>query len=116
MRIHHVAFRTGDLPRLARFYEEVVGLTITRRDADRSVWLDAGGAILMLEARAEGEPDLPDGSRELLAFEVAAGTFAACVERLGDTPIHDRTAFTVYFRDPDGRRLALSSYPEPLGG
>ena len=28
--------------------------------------------------------------------------------------IEDRTAFTLYVRDPDGRRVGLSSYPTPL--
>jgi hypothetical protein len=29
-------------------------------------------------------------------------------------PIEDRTAYTLYVRDPDGRRIGLSSYPDEL--
>ena len=60
MRIHHLAFRSGDIARLERFYVEVLGL-----------------------------------ARAGVAVEAA-------------------TEFTLYVRDPDGRRVGLSSYPLPL--
>lgn len=109
MRVHHVAFRTRDLGRLEAFYVGTLGLVVSRRAGDRSVWLDAGGTIVMLERKEANEPDIPEGSREMIAFAIAPDD-----PRVARLPIEDRTAFTVYLRDPDGRRVGLSSYPEPL--
>ena len=65
--------RTPDLARLEHFYVGVLGLTELRRDDGRgSVWLDAGGTVLMLERAAPGEPPVPPGSHELLAFAIDA--------------------------------------------
>jgi hypothetical protein len=90
----------------------VLGLTVTRRTAGRSVWLDAGGTILMLEIRDEGEPALPTGSKELVAFTIEAGLRERLLE--AGIPIEARTSYTLYLRDPDGRRIGLSSYPTEL--
>jgi catechol 2,3-dioxygenase-like lactoylglutathione lyase family enzyme len=98
--------RTTDVARLERFYAGVLGLTVLRRDAARgSVWLDAGGTVLMLEAAEAGEPPVPAGSRELLAFAVSdKEVWRARVD------VEAETQHTLYFRDPDGRRVAISSY------
>ena len=107
MRIHHVAFRTRDLPRLERYYCDVLGLAVLRRDDARgSVWLDAAGAVLMLERAGPGEPPPATGSMELVAF--AVDDKEAWRSRVA---VEAETAHTLYFRDPDGRRLAVSSYP-----
>ncbi len=112
MRVHHLAFRTADLVRLERFYTDALGLSIARRDGERSVWLHAGGTIVMLEQADAGEPQVAPGSKELVAFAIEAPD----VERwrrvldANGIPIEEETAFTLYFRDPDGRRIALSHY------
>jgi glyoxylase I family protein len=118
MRIHHVALRTGDLAALERFYGGVLGLRVTRRQGERSTWLSAGDAIVMLERRDPGEPELGRGSMELVAFAVPPGSHEELVRRLAAAGIavEARTASTLYVRDPDGRRVGLSAYPEPLGG
>jgi catechol 2,3-dioxygenase-like lactoylglutathione lyase family enzyme len=106
VKIHHVALRTTDLPRLEQYYVHVLGFCVRRRDEARgSVWLDAGGAVLMLERAAPGEPSVPGGTRELLAF--AVDDKEPWRERV---VVEAETAHTLYFRDPDGRRLAVSSY------
>ncbi len=109
--IHHLAFRTADLGRLERFYVDVLGLVVSRR-SERSVWLDAGGTILMLERAESDEPAVPPGAMDLVAFAATAET----KERLATAgvPIEGRTAYSLYFRDPDGRRLGISSYPDGL--
>jgi glyoxylase I family protein len=112
VRIHHVAFRTNGLDALERFYAHVLGLAVTRRTAGRSLWLDAGGSILMLEARDEGEPDVPLGSKDLVAFAVSPDVLARV--KAAGIAIEARTAYTLYVRDPDGRRIGLSSYPDEL--
>jgi glyoxylase I family protein len=116
MRIHHLALRTGDLDALERFYAGVLGLAVTRRDGERSRWLDAGGAILMLERRDASEPPVDPGSMELVAFALGEAERGAIAARLDEAsvPIEARTASTLYLRDPDGRRVGLSAYPECL--
>ena len=117
MRIHHIALRTRRLTRLAHFYRRVLGLRLLRtsRAASRvrSVWLEAGRAILMLERAGPKEPPIPRGSLELVAFAVGRGEhrrLLARLERLGVPLDGEPTAFTSYFRDPDGRRVAISHF------
>jgi catechol 2,3-dioxygenase-like lactoylglutathione lyase family enzyme len=114
MRIHHVALRTAQLAALRRFYEGVLGLSVLRT-AEGRVWLDAAGTLLMLEEAAPGEPPIPSGSMELLAFEIAPEERAAREAALARAGVHieGETDFSFYVRDPDGRRLALSHYPAP---
>jgi catechol 2,3-dioxygenase-like lactoylglutathione lyase family enzyme len=116
VRIHHVAFRTDDLAALEHFYSVVLDLPVVKRQADRSVWLDAGGTIVMLETCGDGEPAVPDGSMELVAFAIAPEDRVHVATRLSAAGlvIEARTAYTLYVRDPDGRRVGLSSYPEEL--
>ena len=116
MRIHHLAFRTGDLARLEQFYVGGLGLAVVRRQESRSLWLDAGGSLVMLELRDEGEPAHPTGSQELIAFAIAPDARPLVTERLARAGVlvEASTEFTLYVRDPDGRRIGLSSHPVPL--
>jgi glyoxylase I family protein len=102
--------RTADVSRLERFYVELLGFAVVRRDESRgTVWLDAGGAVLMIEPAEAGEPSIAQGTRELLAFAVVDKE--AWRARLPG--VEAETQHTLYFRDPDGRRLAVSDYPLP---
>ena len=93
--------RTADVPRLEAFYAGVLGLRVVRRDDARgSVWLEAGGAVLMVERATPCEPPVAAETRELLAFSV--------YDKQGwrtRVAVEDETAHTLYFRDPDGRRV-----------
>lgn len=115
MRVHHLAFRTADVGRLERFYVGLLGFRVERRQGDRSVWLAMGDALLMLERKDVREPDVPSGSLELVAFAVTPEEHVSYMERFAShgVGVDARTAFTTYVRDPDGRRIALSSYPNP---
>jgi catechol-2,3-dioxygenase len=97
---------------LGDFYAQTLGLEVVKREAGR-IWLRAGEVVLMLEITGEGEPPIDPQTRELVAFAVEPAereAWAARLEAAGIT-IEDRTAHTLYFRDPDGRRIAVSSYP-----
>jgi len=121
MRIHHLALRVADIERARAFYADLLGLRERRRQEDaaglRSVWLEAGDAVLMLERRLAGA-GATTGSGHLLAFavrpEAGAGEELARWEaRLGaaGVALDGRSAQTLYFRDPDGHRLGLSVHP-----
>lgn len=115
MELHHVALRTNDLERLEVYYRSILELPVVRRQAGRSVWLGLGSAVLMIETEGEGEPPIPAGSLELLALRVDAQDMErtrARLEEAGVTP-EAATEHTLYFRDPDGRRVAVSTYPLP---
>jgi catechol 2,3-dioxygenase-like lactoylglutathione lyase family enzyme len=112
MTLHHLALRTADLAALAAFYRDLLGLEVVRDASPHSLWLGLGGdAALMIEARADGEPGVPDGSMELAAFRVSVEQKDAVAHRARERGCFDgETAFTVYFRDPDGRRVGVSTY------
>ncbi len=113
MRVHHIALRTRDLAALVDFYRRWLGVSVLRDQRPRSVWLDlAGEAVLMIEAADEAEPRPPAGGLDLLAFRLPAADFEATRLRLeGAGLLESRTEQTLYFRDPDGRRLGLSCFP-----
>ncbi|HEX9620630.1 MAG TPA: VOC family protein [Polyangiaceae bacterium] len=120
-RLHHVAIGSADVSRLAAFYRDVFGLTESARHHDgagglRSIWLDADGTLVMIERsdaparRVEGVGTGPF----LVAFAVSAAErerFERALVQRGQ-PIEARTEFTLYARDPDGNRVAVSHYPE----
>jgi hypothetical protein len=70
----------------------------------------------MLEQGSEGEPAIEPRSLELTCFGIEPGDHLAVVSRLeaAGVGIEGRTAYSLYFRDPDGRRIGLSSYPTEL--
>jgi catechol 2,3-dioxygenase-like lactoylglutathione lyase family enzyme len=111
VRVHHLAFRTSDVLRLGKFYEETLRLRVIKRSAGR-IWLEIGPAVLMLEARDPGEPALAAGTGELVAFAIGEDERQVWEERLAASGVvvEARTAHTLYFRDPDGRRIGVSSY------
>ena len=111
--IHHLALRVSDCERAAAFYSGLLGLPELRRFEDggrpRSIWLRAGEAVIMLELRLRGSgPDA--GSGHLLAL--AVDNLHEWESRLAaaGVAIDDRTAHTIYVRDPDGHRVGLTVY------
>ncbi len=112
MKIHHIALRTRDLTRLTAFYVCVVGLAPVGERPGEAVWLSLGESVLMLELAAQDEPAVPPQSMDLLAFAVDEPGRAALRARLEamDLRTEGETRWTTYFRDPDGRRVAVSTY------
>lgn len=133
--LHHLALFARDVASLSAFYRDVLGLPEVARHhyedgSLRSVWLGLGpAAVLMIEPspkpQAPDEPPASGGCAEptarerglgLLALRIAETERGAWEERLtaGGAPIEQRTAATSYARDPEGNRIAVSSYALPL--
>lgn len=112
VRLHHLALRTADPPALARWYAALFGLPAWREGSDRSVWLRLDDAALMIERAEPAEPAVPPGSMEFFALRVTARERDAFVDRCAraGVEVEHRTAYTVYVRDPDGRRVGVSCY------
>jgi glyoxylase I family protein len=113
--IHHLALRTRDVRRLEKFYAEVLGLAFRSRQEERSVWLSSDDTIVMIERAEEGEPEIPRGSMDLVAFAIEPSMRAHYKAQLAahGLQIEGETQFTLYLRDPDGRRVGLSHFPDP---
>jgi catechol 2,3-dioxygenase-like lactoylglutathione lyase family enzyme len=115
--LHHVALRTNSPTTLAEFYVRVCGLAaFPHTPANASgPWLHAGATIVMIEPRDAGEPGPTPGTMDLLAFRATQPDVNAVLAFLAGQRIEveSSTGFTAYFRDPDGRRVALSTYSFP---
>jgi len=124
--VHHLAIQVRDLPAAERFYCGVLGLPVVRRwpatgGGERSLWVAAGtSTFLALEVVAGEQPiasaDPARAERpghHLVALAIAPGARAAWEARLtaAGAPVTHRTAYTLYFTDPEGNRLGLSHYP-----
>jgi len=118
--LHHLALGTRDVALLSRFYTDVLELReVTRHlHADgtlRSVWLDLGGPILMIEPTTESPRRVVGvgAGPFLIALAVSEAERRACEARLecNGCAIESRSEFTSYARDPDGNRIAISAYP-----
>lgn len=125
-RLHHLALGAEDVEALAAFYRDVLGLPEVMRHANseddslRSVWLDLGGSVLMIEKSQRSQRESTtevDRGLFLLALTAAAEELEKCyenLEKLGFPP--EKTSdFTRYYRDPEGNRFALSIYELPSG-
>jgi catechol 2,3-dioxygenase-like lactoylglutathione lyase family enzyme len=141
--LHHAAVRCRELARAERFYRGVLGLEVLRRwpraeaegGGDRSVWLALGGGGFLALERAEGGDGGAEGGDGASAGAAAREPFAAAAAgwhvvalsmdradrasweaRLSaaGVAVEKRTRFSVFFRDPDGNRIALSHWPEAM--
>lgn len=115
MRLHHLALRTRDVPRLVAFYRDVLGLPPWPVQAGNGVWLALHGAVVMIEAAEDDEPEPDPRGRELLALAARDGDLARARAHLRThgVTVEAQTEHTLYFRDPDGRRVALSDFVFP---
>jgi len=122
---HHLAIQVRALEDVASFYREVLGLTELERHHGpdgtlRSIWLDVGGgSFLALERVAQApapDPAFRDGRPGLflVALRIDAPErerVRAELERRGIALVHE-TKWTLYVRDPEGNRVALSHHPD----
>lgn len=119
-RLHHLALGARDPARLAAFYRDVFGLRqlAVHREAGgavRSVWLDLGGPVLMVERTREPARMVTGvgAGPFLIALALPRDACDACERTLASRGIavESRTEHTRYFRDPEGNRVAMSWYP-----
>ena len=119
--LHHIALGARDVEGVAQFYRDVFGLTELGRHLDdaghlRSIWLDLGDSILMVERTEEGRRRVEGvgAGPFLLAFSIRPGERSQVEARLEarGAPIEERTDFSSYARDPEGNRVAISHYPQ----
>ena len=118
-RLHHLALGARDVARVAAFYRDALGLPEVRRHDDesgrlRSVWLDLGSALLMVERSTEPERHVEaiGAGPFLVAIRIAADARAEWEARLvaHGCKIESRTPYTSYARDPEGNRIAISHH------
>lgn len=123
--LHHVALKSLQPGKLAAFYRDVLGLAESARHVDdsglRSVWLELGDGILMIE-RSDTVGPIPELFADppgwhILALRIEADRRSAWVDKLSSAgvPLRTETAHTLYFTDPEGHRFALSHWPETAG-
>ena len=120
---HHLAIQVADLERAARFYQGVLGLEEQARHHRpdgtlRSIWLSLPGGFLALE-HADGEPPFdpfrsPRLGLHLIALRIDRDARARVLATLAEKGVEvlHQTRWSVYFRDPEGNRIALSHHPE----
>ena len=122
---HHVAVQVKALEDVASFYREVLALPEIERHHGpdgrlRSIWLDVGGGSFLALERVEAAPSPDPAFRDgrpglfLLALRIDRADRArirAELERRGLPLVHE-TRWTLYVRDPEGNRVALSHHPD----
>lgn len=122
LKIHHIALKTKNVESLSDFYSTVLGLE--ERDRHffpsgelRSVWFRLGHSILMIEhleadsakKTSSAESDLPGW--HLLSLTIPSTRrkeWKSKLEKQG-IAIQKESDFSLYFLDPEGNRLALTS-------
>ena len=119
--LHHLALGARDVEALAQFYQSFFKLAHlkTHHDAQnqvRSIWLDLAPGILMIEksehqAQALGAMTLGKGPF-LLAFAADEEQRPTVLENLKThgLSLEGQSEFTIYFRDPEHNRVAVSWY------
>lgn len=129
--IDHVELFVPDRYEAARWYERTLGLSIV---PEYEPWAEDPRGPLMISsdggdtklALFTGEPrgQRPTAGFHLVAFRVDGSGFFRFLDHVEDAPVFDESgeevrtlkprdhgqAFSVYFRDPHGHRLEVTTY------
>lgn len=113
--LDHIAIAVADLDRSESFYAEVLGLERAHPawDPPRMMMSAGSGIALFPEGEDFGAATAPHIRH--IAFRVDRAAFDTAREELADRGVETRysdhgAAHSVYFEDPDGHRLELTTY------
>jgi hypothetical protein len=109
--VHHIAIKVRDLARAERFFVQTLGLAVLRLD------LGAGAFLALERSPSESEALAADGpGLHLFALRIERAERQAWIDRLASAgvPPYEQTAFTIYCKDPEGNRIGLSHWPDPV--
>lgn len=124
-QIDHVALRVRDIQRAAAWYQQVLGLQRRHQEAwgDLPIMLGAGQTCIALFAAGHtpAPPDLTSVNMSHLAFRTDGPGLAqarADLEHYGVTYRWEdhQISHSIYFQDPDGHRLEITTYDLPEDG
>lgn len=119
-RIHHVSLEIKELNRAKRFYEEVLGLTVSPQRPDfefEGVWFQIGDTQLHLivnESKEEdGNPPLNSRSAHFAIRVTEIGDLIDRFEKLGISYLNKPASKTgwhqVFVQDPDGNIIEFNA-------
>jgi catechol 2,3-dioxygenase len=118
-RLDHVSLNVADRPRSIAWYRDVLGLEQRGRitDDDEPVFMgEFGACIALFQAQVESPPREPasTGLRHV-AFMVGRDDLTRAEAGLREreiefTPADHGNAHSLYFKDPDGHTVELTTY------
>ncbi len=106
MRLMHLTLRTTQPGRITSFYRAVLQLQVRSREEDRAVLVLADDQLLIVEGVTE-DP----GGGDQLWLRAGTNTLGRVRRRLLDlgAEVLEDLDQQVVFRDPDGRRVAVTT-------
>jgi catechol 2,3-dioxygenase-like lactoylglutathione lyase family enzyme len=114
--LDHVAIAVADLDRAEEFYRDVLGLERVHEEWDPPRVVASGGSGMALFPAGMFNDEVVGAPGILhFAFRVDREAFEAAQSELSERGIEYRfsdhgAAHSVYFSDPDGHRLELTTY------
>lgn len=121
LRVHHIALGAQDPQRVAAFYTHYFGASELRRNyypdgSLRSIWLDLDFVLMVEHISDATRPDEHTSGMRPGVFLIALSVGAQERDDLeaawaaDGVQVDQKTEFTTYARDPEGNRVAISTY------
>lgn len=111
--LDHVYYWTTDMDRAVKFYEDVVGLRLLRRDGASWAEFEGGPVRLALHGSVEGHPVEAGGATAVFAVDDLDAARAELEDRgveFGHAAEIGDWARYATFRDPDGNTVQIIEY------